>query len=112
MAVRKRQGRQNGSHSRSPGNRQRETAVGVSRCRFTLLISIHVSTSWSQLRLLSLGYLASERLQGRDSVGVDLNEPHPWGGNTRVVEDRLDRAFRHARLAIDAVFQVDVELRL
>ncbi len=52
---------------------------------------------------------AAGRFQLRGFVRVQLNVALPLGGRVRLAEDGLDRAFRHARFAVDAVGRVDVE---
>src|SRR5262249_17055574 len=42
-------------------------------------------------------------------LGVESDVMPPFLGNIVFMEDRLDRAFRHAGLAVDAILRVDVE---
>ena len=48
-------------------------------------------------------------LSAADFVGVQRRVARPLRRHVGLGEDRLDRAFRHARLAVDAVDRVDVQ---
>jgi hypothetical protein len=45
-------------------------------------------------------------------VSIDLDVTGPFFGHFIFVENRFDRAFRHASFAIDALIGVDVEHRV
>src|SRR4030095_16615423 len=51
-------------------------------------------------------------LQRGGALRVELDVARPLCRRVRLREDRLDRALRDARLAVDAVFRVDVEHHL
>jgi hypothetical protein len=50
------------------------------------------------------------RLQGCHALRIQLNERRPSSGDFRFLKDRLNRALRPARIAVDAVVGIDIEL--
>src|SRR4029450_13384446 len=61
------------------------------------------------LGVLLLGDLAARGLERGGLLGVDGGPVGPLAGHVGLGEDGLDRALRHARLAVDAVGRVDVQ---
>src|SRR5437879_4506341 len=69
-------------------------------------------TSWAQPWVRLLADMPSGRLQNCHTLGVELNVLRPWCRHARFGKDRLHGAFGDARLAVDAILRIDVELLL
>jgi len=59
---------------------------------------------------LPFPYGSINLFQGSHALGIELNELRPLARDACFREDGLNRAFRNARVAVNAVFRVDVKL--
>jgi hypothetical protein len=71
-----------------------------------------VRATWSHFGLCPLGDVVATFFQKDYALCVQLDEARPLGGYVHVLEDRLDRAFGHAGVAVNAIRRIDIELQL